>query len=523
MTDFQDTPQQQRDIDGYTIEMRYHYRYLSYLAPAWLRLAVTDCGIAFPENRPLRYLELGYGTGVALNIHAAADPGEYWGTDANPEHAAYANRLAAASGVDLRALDLPFSQLVDYPNLPQFDIITAPGIWSWISQENRVAVVEILQKHLAPGGIFFLTYNAMPGMAAVVPLQQLLRLHGDLASPSADAYQQWNAAMRFASRLGQCDDGGYFSGTPFARRTLKDIESTNPLYNIHEYMGRNWHPCFFSDVARALEPAGLRYVGSARLIEHAADESFSQPAKDLLQEIDDPILRETTRDFLLNKTFRSDIFAKGIVRLDPQTRRDKLAAQSFALVQPAEEIDLTVPIELSGPALALAKSRRAHARSVLSIFADVTCPLCAKEIASTMGSAANIDDIIRALLDLCCLRMLKPVTTSVSTGARQACQKLNQFVAQEWREGRGIYALASPTVGAGVHVSTWHHAFEAAYEEGACTIPGLLERAKPLLTAHADMNAPETGRDAVDAVKALRAADLFLKSGEIWKRLGLRN
>ncbi|MEZ5899118.1 MAG: class I SAM-dependent methyltransferase [Hyphomicrobiaceae bacterium] len=523
MTDFNDTPQQQRDIDGYTIEMRYHYRYLSYLSPAWLRLAVTDCGVAFPETRPLRYLELGYGTGVALNVHAAADPGEYWGTDANPEHAAYANRLAAASGVHLRALDLPFSQLVDHPDLPQFDIITAPGIWSWISQENRAAVVEILQKHLAPGGIFFLTYNAMPGMAAVVPLQQLLRLHGDLVSPNVGAYQQWNAAMRFASRLGQCDDGGYFTETPFARHTLKDIESTNPLYNIHEYMGRNWHPSFFSDVASSLEPSGLRYVGSARLIEHASDESFSEPARDLLQEIDDPILRETTRDFLLNKTFRSDIFAKGIVRLSPQTRRDKLATQNFALVQPAEEIDLTVPVELSGPALAIAKSRRVAARSVLAVFAEVAGPLCAKGIASSMEPAANIDDIIRALLDLCSLRMLKPVTTSVSAEARNACGKFNRFVAQEWREGRGIYALASPTAGAGVHVSTWHHAFEAACEEGACTIPDLLERAKPLLRIHADLNAPETGRDAVDAVKALRAADLFLKSGDIWKRLGLRN
>ena len=92
-------------FEGYVTEIDYIPWYHRNLAPLLLRAAARNHPISLPTGRPLRYLELGYGNGgIALNIHAAASPGEYWGIDVNPSHVASANILADASGSGLRVL-----------------------------------------------------------------------------------------------------------------------------------------------------------------------------------------------------------------------------------------------------------------------------------------------------------------------------------------------------------------------------------------------------------------------------------
>nr|MBP6689504.1 hypothetical protein [Hyphomonadaceae bacterium] len=59
----------------------YPETYFVGLAPAELRLALLSRGFALPASKPLSYLELGFGTGFSLNVHAAANDGEFWGND----------------------------------------------------------------------------------------------------------------------------------------------------------------------------------------------------------------------------------------------------------------------------------------------------------------------------------------------------------------------------------------------------------------------------------------------------------
>ena len=70
------TPAQ--EIDGYRNDVAYNHDYHRELAPEALKLLTLARGWAFPSARPLRYLELGYGNGVSLNIHAAATPSFGW-------------------------------------------------------------------------------------------------------------------------------------------------------------------------------------------------------------------------------------------------------------------------------------------------------------------------------------------------------------------------------------------------------------------------------------------------------------
>src|SRR5262249_49188949 len=198
--------------------------YFARLSPSWLSLAAINLSVPFPTRQPLRYLELGYGNGVSLNIHAAANPGEYWGTDINPSHAAYARDLAMASGANVTILNMSFEELLARDDLPVFDFIIAHGVWSWISETNRSIIVELVRRKLADDGIFYLSYNALPGKAAIVPLQRLMRLHSERAV-LGDECNKLSAAINFIEELAAASPGGYFGQTLTIADVLKGLRT----------------------------------------------------------------------------------------------------------------------------------------------------------------------------------------------------------------------------------------------------------------------------------------------------------
>ena len=136
------------ELDGYRCDLEYNFDYHRYISPAHLRLLALSRGIAFPDpsSRPLRCLELGFGTGVSMVMHSAACPGDYWGTDASPDHVRTARALADAAGTDVKLFPLSFADLLEHGGLPQFDVIVANGVWSWVSAANRAVIVDILDR-----------------------------------------------------------------------------------------------------------------------------------------------------------------------------------------------------------------------------------------------------------------------------------------------------------------------------------------------------------------------------------------
>ena len=83
--------------EGYFTGSSYNFGYFRELNPVYMRFILNARGLAaLPPSKDERHLELGYGQGVSLNIHAASNDAEYYGTDFNPAHAAGAEELRAA-------------------------------------------------------------------------------------------------------------------------------------------------------------------------------------------------------------------------------------------------------------------------------------------------------------------------------------------------------------------------------------------------------------------------------------------
>jgi SAM-dependent methyltransferase len=313
------------EFEGYVTATPYTHVYYPESAPSRLQLITYNRSIPFPSSRPLRYLELGYGNGVSLNIHAAASPGEYWGADINTAHVATANSLATASGSGLKALASSFEELLERPDLPQFDVIVALGVWSWVSDANRKTIVELLRRKLVEGGIFCMSSIAMPGFGELAPLQHLLRLNLKRGGIGGTIFDKLASGLGLATAL-QKAGSQFLAEESRAGRMLEGSKTANPNYLVHEYLHEHWKPSFFAETAATLGEAGLRFVASERLLDQFDELNFGPEALDLLASIDDLWLRETARDFLRSGHVKGDIYVK---RNEPDRskRRDRRVAR----------------------------------------------------------------------------------------------------------------------------------------------------------------------------------------------------
>src|SRR5580698_3860449 len=88
------------DAPEYVLDVPYERTFVHQLTPSALRLAAALNGVAPPPEDDFDYLELGAAHGDTLIALAAANPrARFVGVDINAAQVAFANDLAARSGV----------------------------------------------------------------------------------------------------------------------------------------------------------------------------------------------------------------------------------------------------------------------------------------------------------------------------------------------------------------------------------------------------------------------------------------
>ncbi|MFO1162424.1 MAG: methyltransferase regulatory domain-containing protein [Reyranellaceae bacterium] len=450
---------------GYVTDLDYTHGYYRELQPDILKLACLSAGIAPPMGDSLSYLELGFGQGLSVNVHAAANPGAFWGTDFNPSQAAHAEALAAAAGTGAKLFDQSFADFARRSDLPQFDIIALHGIWTWISAENRQVIVDLIRHRLRVGGLVYVSYNCFPGWAPAEPLRHLMTLHSDLAgSDAAGTAGKVEGALKFAKDI--ADSGAlYFKQNALVAERLKRITEQNRNYLAHEYFNRDWDLMAFSEVARILGEAKLTFVASAHLLDHIDGVNLTPDGAKLLNGIQHPVLRQSVRDYLVNQQFRRDIFVKGLRRLAPLERLEALQLQPFVLTtQPAD-----VPLKITG-ALGEGTLQEPIYRPLLEVLAENGHePKILRRItAHDKAKSVPVPHVIEAMLALTGGGHVTPARTPTSATRAQS-KALNQAITMRSRSAADINHFASPVSGGGVAISRLEQLLLMANNQGKTT------------------------------------------------------
>ena len=449
---------------GYMAEIDYTHGYYPELSPVFMTYAALNRRVGFHTGTPFRYLELGFGQGLSLNIHAATCPGEFWGNDFNPAQAANAKELAEASGSGARILDLSFAELAERDDLPEFDVIALHGIWSWISEENRALIVDIAKRKLAAGGMFFISYNCTPGWAPVMPLRHLLSLHAELAgSGEQGIVSRIDGALAFAQQV--ADTGAlYFQANSVAGEKLKKFAEQDRNYLAHEYFNKDWLPMAFSQVAEALSAAKLNFAASASMLDHIDVVNLTPERRQLLLSISHPVLRESVRDYLVNQRFRKDIFVKGNRPLSQLEQFERYRDQGFVLTTPAAVVPLVLP-----GAAGEASLQESIYQPLIEALADggYSPKTLAELMVHPNCRLQPLAVLVEALVVLAGAGHVRPVQAATSieeAGVR--CKALNAHLCRRARYSEDATTLASPVLGGGVAAGRMQQLFLLEREAG---------------------------------------------------------
>jgi SAM-dependent methyltransferase len=317
--------------EGYVSEVNYTSGFYGELSPLKLGLATLIKSIQPPDSsQEFTYCELACGQGFTTNILAATYPhAQFYANDFNPSHIATARDLAAKAGMNnILFFDDSFEEFLER-DLPQFDFISLHGIYSWISARNRQAIVNFIRRNLKVGGLVYISYNALPGWSAAMPMQALMLRHGQHSSePILTRIEQ---ALNFTGELLEAN-ASYFAQNPILKSRYERLKEQNRYYLAHEYFNQEWNSFYFDEVAKELEDAKLKYVGSAHINDHIDTVNLSPSAQEKLAKISDPIYREVVRDFFVNSQFRRDIFSRGYLILTSQEQLKQLQETQFALI-----------------------------------------------------------------------------------------------------------------------------------------------------------------------------------------------
>lgn len=448
--------------EGYYSDLEYTSGYYHELGPAHLRLCALLAGVECAIPEAPTYLELGFGQGVALNIHAAANDGDFRGVDISPAHVANAQAMADAIGSGVRLSDDSFAALAARDDLPMVDVIVMHGIWSWVSDENRRIMVDLIRDRLKPGGVVYLSYNSQPGWASRAPVRHLLKLGH--AAAGGDPAARIEAALEFMEDVAAADSRFFAENRPAASHAAS-LRKADRQYLAHEYLGEHWHVPYFSDVAEALAGADLKFLSSARLLDRLDGLNLPPAAMAMLHRQKDPVMREQVRDYMVNQQFRPDVFVKGGTALSASDQAAGLDAQAFVLICGLDEIDF----ELTDAQGEAAMPEALYAPLSLALAADDFRPKTPVELLGAPGlERVRKANLVKALTTLVGIGVLRPAQT-FSPEARARCDGFNRLALERAVTGPHLKHMASPVVGGGVLTPRSAQLFLRAWLAGART------------------------------------------------------
>ncbi|OGR23541.1 MAG: hypothetical protein A2X79_07855 [Desulfuromonadaceae bacterium GWB2_53_15] len=328
-------------IDGYVADIEYIHHFCRELGPSALNLVLTMQGIEpIPLNQGFSCCDLGCGQGLSTNIFASCHPeGQFHGIDFNRAHILGARELSSQAGLaNATFWEASFDDLGRLP-LPEFDFITLHGVYSWVNADNRKHIVDFIRCKLKVGGVVYVSYNCLPGWSSVAPIRQLLISCADMESGLLE--EQINVSIKFVERL-KSMNLSYFSNNPSAGNFFDELSKRSKNYLAHEYFNENWVPFYHADVVKNFAAVNLTFAGSASFVDNLDFLRFSLEEQHLLNSTEDPVLKETVKDFAVNQQFRRDVFTKGRKRLVNVAHQELVSRYRFALVVPREKDTITL-------------------------------------------------------------------------------------------------------------------------------------------------------------------------------------
>lgn len=260
-----------------------------------------------PPDR-CRVLELGCGDAGNLLSLAQALPGSsFLGIDRAPGTIERGRALAERAGLDNVRLEV--ADLLEVPaRLGEFDMILAQGLYSWVPEPVRRRVLEICAASLAPHGIAFISYLALPGNHARNMFREAMLFHVRGIAEPLERVRQARALMRLLSEA----PGGRPEYRAIAKSVAEELERADDGVVYHDFLAENNVAFLFRDFMRDAAGAGLQFLAEAELHASVLPAGGAPPfVADALRRLEADVLqREQYWDFFRYRAFRQTLLCR---------------------------------------------------------------------------------------------------------------------------------------------------------------------------------------------------------------------
>ncbi len=263
-----------------------------------------------PEN--CRVLELGCGNGSNLISHAySLKDSHFVGIDISSKHIKQAKKWAEEldiENVEFYELDL---MKMDTETFGKFDYIVAHGLISWIPDFVRERVFDIYEEMLAPNGIGYLSYNALPGSHIRNMVREIMRFHTRGIEEPLEKLQE---SIKFLSLVTEhTNERKIF-------QSILDFElnrhfQRDPSDIYHDDLSECYRPFYFHEFAQKLDEHDLQYLSEAEFFAMFG-KNYSPEIQEFINQKEDLIEREQYLDLFCGRSFRQTVFCRQEVELN---------------------------------------------------------------------------------------------------------------------------------------------------------------------------------------------------------------
>lgn len=293
-------------------ELGYKSMPFPYTTPATLEAYAALVGISAPNPKTARVLELGATYGGNIISQALFNPdATFVGIELSQEQVEKGNEVIANAG--LTNVSLIQSDIASIGSeIGTFDYIIAHGVYSWVDDGVKEALLRLIDEHLAEDGIAYVSYNTYPGWHTMEEVRQLMMfsnrdktqfnhkekvLHGKTIGSivGSQILKYDNLKERNSKFLG----------------ALRSVMQKDEYYVGHDHLEPNNDPVYFYQFNDHLGAHNLAYLCDADLTLSMV-RSFDADIADTLDKLapNDHVDQEQYLDFMLDTTFRKSIICK---------------------------------------------------------------------------------------------------------------------------------------------------------------------------------------------------------------------
>jgi methyltransferase-like protein/2-polyprenyl-3-methyl-5-hydroxy-6-metoxy-1,4-benzoquinol methylase len=272
--------------------------------PARLAALAHLFSLAPPPTRTARVLEVGCASGGNLIPLAARSPeGAFLGIDLSQRQIDEGKARIARLG--LRNIRLRQLSLTDLrPKDGTFDYIICHGVYSWVPEPVRRAMLRMARNNLAPTGIAFISYNVLPGWRLRQTLRDALALHVPMQGGLQQRLKHARELLAFLRDHTPLETtwGRIFRAEAAQLATMSDS------YLGHEFLEDCNEPCSFSEFIGDAGAQDLGYLAEAELVT-MLPENMNPSAAPLLRALagNQLVPLEQHIDIFTGRTFRQTL------------------------------------------------------------------------------------------------------------------------------------------------------------------------------------------------------------------------